>query len=154
MREPDNARTHAGGAERVQPAEHALRLAVGERQVGRVLEHAELAADQINKGQYEVVYPSVSIQAEPPVAVVDKNAAKHGTTAVATAYLQYLYSPAGQEIAAKHFYRPHDAAVAAKYARQFPNITLFTAEKVFGGWDQIQKTHFADGGTFDQISRR
>jgi sulfate/thiosulfate-binding protein len=112
---------------------------------------AELEADKLAKGQYEVVYPSVSIQAEPPIAVVDKYADKHGTTAVATEYLKYLYSPEGQDVAARNFYRPHSTDVAAKYAAQFPKIPLFTAEKVFGTWDQIQKTHFADGGTFDQI---
>ncbi len=112
---------------------------------------ADLAADKLNKGQFEVVDPSVSILAEPPIAVVDKFAAKHGTAQVAAAYLQYLYSPEGQEIAAKNFYRPRAADVAAKYAAQFPKIPLFTAEKVFGTWDAIQKTHFADGGTFDQI---
>lgn len=128
-----------------------------QRGIGDVLlgweNDADLAANQGDKSRFEVIYPSVSILAEPPVAVVDKNAAKHGTQEVASAYLQYLYSPAGQEIAATHYYRPHDTSIAAKYAKQFPNIALFTAEKVFGGWDQIQKTHFADGGTFDQISR-
>jgi len=103
---------------------------------------------------YEVVYPSVSIQAEPPVVVVDKVAAQHGTSVLATAYLKYLYSPAGQDIAARHFYRPRLADVAKKYAKQFPAIREFTAEKVFGTWDQIQKTHFDDGGIFDQISQK
>ena len=104
--------------------------------------------------KFEVVYPSVSIEAEPPVAVVDKVAARHGTTALAAAYLKYLYSPAGQEIAARHFYRPRLQAVARKYSRQFPALREFTAPKVFGSWDQIQKTHFDDGGVFDQISQK
>ncbi len=127
-----------------------------QRGIGDVLlgweNDADLAADKLGKGKFEVVYPSVSIQAEPPVAVVDKFAAKHGTTALAAAYLQYLYSPEGQAIAAQNYYRPHDPKVAQQYAKQFPNIPLFTAEKVFGTWDDIQKTHFADGGTFDQLS--
>ena len=129
-----------------------------QRGIGDVLlgweNDADLAADKLNKGQYEVVDPSVSIQAEPPIAVVDKFADKHGTTAVATEYLKYLYSPEGQEIAAKNFYRPQAADIAAKYAAQFPKIPLFTAKKVFGTWDQIQKTHFDRGGTFDQIYHR
>lgn len=104
--------------------------------------------------KYEVVYPSVSIQAEPPVAVVDKVAAQHGTTALAAAYLKFLYSPEGQEIAARHFYRPRLAAVAQRHAKQFPQVREFTAEKTFGTWDEIQKTHFDDGGIFDQISQK
>ena len=126
-----------------------------QRHVGDVLlaweNEAYLATTKIGKGQYDIVYPSVSILAEPPVAVVDKNADAHKTRDVATEYLKYLYSTEGQEIAAKHFYRPRLAAVAQKYASQFPQIKLFTAEKTFGGWDDIQKTHFADGGVFDQI---
>ncbi len=104
--------------------------------------------------KYEVVYPSVSIQAEPPVAVVDKVAAKHGTSVLAAAYLKYLYSPAAQDIAARHFYRPRLPNVGKKYAKQFPPIREFTVEKTFGTWDQIQKTHFDDGGIFDQISQK
>jgi sulfate/thiosulfate-binding protein len=103
------------------------------------------------KGAFQVVAPSSSILAEPPVAVVDKVAARHKTTAVAKAYLEYLYSPEGQEIAARNFYRPRLAAVAQKYAKQFPQITLFTIDQVFGGWTRAQKTHFDDGGVFDQI---
>jgi sulfate transport system substrate-binding protein len=98
------------------------------------------------------VAPPRSILAEPPVAVVDKVAAKHGTKDLALAYLTYLYSAPGQELAAKHFYRPRDKAVAAKFASQFPKIDLFTIDKVFGGWNKAQKVHFADGGVFDQIS--
>jgi sulfate transport system substrate-binding protein len=93
----------------------------------------------------------MSILAEPSVAVVDKVAAKHKTTQVATAYLQFLYTAEGQEIAARNFYRPRNAVVAAKYAAQFPKLELFTIDKVFGGWTKAQQTHFADGGVFDQI---
>ena len=112
---------------------------------------ANLVSQQIGKGQYEIVYPSVSVQADPPVAVVDKNADAHGTRPLAEAYLNYLYSPEGQEIAAKHFYRPRDAAVAKKYAAQFPAIKTFTADQILGGVTAAQKSQFADGGVFDQI---
>lgn len=103
------------------------------------------------KGDFQIVAPSVSVLAEPPVAVVDKVAAKHKTAQVATAYLQFLYTPEGQEIAARHYYRPRNEAVAAKYAAQFPKVQLFTVDQVFGGWTKAQQTHFADGGMFDQI---
>jgi sulfate/thiosulfate transport system substrate-binding protein len=103
------------------------------------------------KDKVEIVTPSVSILAEPPVAVVDKNVDRKGTRAIAEAYLQYLYSPEGQEIAAKHHYRPRDAKVAAAHQGQFANVKLFTIDEAFGGWQAAQKTHFADGGTFDQI---
>ena len=93
----------------------------------------------------------MSILAEPPVAVVDKNVDKHGTRAVAQAYLEYLYTPAGQEIAAQNFFRPRDPAVARKYAANFPTVSLFNVDEVFGGWTNAQKTHFDDGGVFDQI---
>jgi len=126
-----------------------------ERGIGDVLVAWEnevlLAARELQKGQLEVVAPSVSILAEPPVAVVDRVAAKHNTKAVAQAYLEYLYTPEGQAIAARHYYRPRLAAVADKYAAQFPKLTLFTIDEVFGGWAKAQRTHFADGGTFDQI---
>ncbi len=103
------------------------------------------------KGDFQIVSPSLSILAEPPVAVVDKVAARHKNILVATAYLQFLYTPEGQEIAARHFYRPRNEAVAAKYAAQFPKLQLFTIDQVFGGWSKAQQTHFADGGVFDQI---
>ncbi len=126
-----------------------------ERGIGDVLiaweNEALLAARQLGKGELQIVAPSLSILAEPPVAVVDKVAARHQTTAVATAYLQYLYTPQGQEIAARHYYRPRNQAVAARYAAQFPKIQLFTVGQVFGGWAKAQKTHFDDGGVFDQI---
>ena len=126
-----------------------------ERGIGDVLlaweNEALLAVNQLGKGKFEVVTPGVSVLAEPPVAVVDKVAAKHGSSAVATAYLQYLYSEEGQEIAARNFYRPRSAAVAARHAAQFPHVQMFTVDAVFGGWTKAQKTHFADGGIFDQI---
>ncbi len=101
--------------------------------------------------KFQIITPSKSILAEPPVAVVDKNVDKHGTRALATAYLNYLYTPVGQEIAAKNFYRPRDKAVAAHYASTFAPVKLFTINQQFGGWAQAQKVHFADGGVFDQI---
>jgi len=112
---------------------------------------AFLAIEQLGKGELEVVAPSVSILAEPPVAVVERVAKKHGATEVARAYLEYLYSEAGQEIVAKHFYRPRLEAVAAKYADRFPKLRLVTVDSAFGGWAKAQKTHFDDGGTFDAI---
>jgi sulfate/thiosulfate-binding protein len=112
---------------------------------------AYLAVNQLGKGKLEIVTPGVSILAEPPVSVVDKIAAKHHTTEVAKAYLDYLYSPEGQEIAARNFYRPRLAAVAAKHAAQFPHLQMFTIDALFGGWTKAQKTHFADGAVFDQI---
>ena len=101
--------------------------------------------------KFDIVVPSLSILAEPPVAVVDKNAEKKGTVEVATAYLEHLYSPAGQEIAAKNFYRPRDAEVAKKYASTFPTLNLVTIDKDFGGWKTAQPKFFSDGGIFDQI---
>jgi sulfate transport system substrate-binding protein len=126
-----------------------------ERGLGDVLiaweNEALLAVRELGKDKFELVVPKRSILAEPPVAVVDKVAAKHGTTELAKAYLTYLYSDPGQELVAKHFYRPRNAAVAGRYASQFPKIELFTIDKLFGGWDKAQKAHFADGGVFDQI---
>jgi sulfate transport system substrate-binding protein len=114
---------------------------------------ALLCLNETGKGQFEIVIPSVSILAEPPVAWVDAVAAKHGTTEVAQEYLRYLYASEGQEIAAKHYYRPRLEAVAQKYSGQFPKMNLFTIDEVFGGWQKAQKTHFNDGGVFDQIQR-
>jgi len=126
-----------------------------QRGIGDVLlaweNEALLALNELGKDKLELVAPSVSILAEPPVAVVDKVAARHGTTAVAQAYIEYLYSAEGQEIAAKNFYRPRNKEVAARYADQFPKLTLFTVDEVFGGWQTAQKKHFDDGGLFDQI---
>jgi sulfate transport system substrate-binding protein len=126
-----------------------------ERGIGDVLiaweNEALLAIKELGPGKFEMVAPSLSILAEPPVAVVDKVANKHGTKAVAQAYLEYLYTDVGQEIAAKHFYRPRSQAVAAKYAAQFPKVQLVTVDEVFGGWKKAHATHFADGALFDQI---
>jgi sulfate/thiosulfate-binding protein len=126
-----------------------------ERGIGDVLlaweNEALLSMNELGKDKFEIVYPSQSILAEPPVAVVDKVVDKHGTRKVAQAYLEYLYSDQGQEIAAKHYYRPRSKAIAEKYAKQFPKLNLFTIDNVFGGWEKAQKTHFADGGIFDQI---
>jgi sulfate/thiosulfate-binding protein len=126
-----------------------------ERGIGDVLiaweNEALLAIKELGPGKFEVVAPSLSILAEPPVAVVDKVAGKHGTKAVAQAYLEYLYTPEGQEIAAKHFYRPRLASVAAKYDAQFPKVSLVTVDEAFGGWKKAHATHFADGALFDQI---
>jgi len=106
---------------------------------------------ETGKGQFEIVLPSISILAEPPVAVVDKFARRHGTETIAKAYLEYLYSEEGQEIAARNYYRPRLESVAAKHAKEFPEIRLFTIDEVFGGWQKAQPTHFSDGGTFDKI---
>ena len=111
---------------------------------------AFLANKEFGQGKFETVVPSASILAEPPVAIVDDNVDRHGTRTVAEAYLKYLYSPEGQEIAAQNFYRPRDPKVAEKYASTFPKLELFTIAD-FGGWAAAQKTHFASGGTFDQI---
>jgi sulfate/thiosulfate-binding protein len=126
-----------------------------ERGIGDVLlaweNEALLAQKELGPDKFEIVAPSVSILAEPPVSVVDKVADKHGTRKVAQAYLEYLYSDEGQQIAAKHYYRPVVDRFAKKYAAQFPNIKLFTIDEVAGGWTAAQKAHFADGGLFDQI---
>jgi sulfate/thiosulfate transport system substrate-binding protein len=112
---------------------------------------ALLSINKLNPGEFEIVYPSQTILAEPPVAVVDQNADKHGTREVAAAYLKYLYSPEGQEVIARNYYRPRDPAVLAKYAGQFPALKLFTEEETFGDWSKVQKEFFSDGGVFDQI---
>jgi sulfate/thiosulfate-binding protein len=126
-----------------------------QRGIGDVLiaweNEAYLAINELGPDKVEVVDPSVSILAEPPVALVDKVVDKHGTRQVAQAYLDYLYTPEGQEIVAKNYYRPRLAAVAERYAGKFPKIPLFTVDEVFGGWQKAQATHFADGGVFDQI---
>ncbi len=114
---------------------------------------ALLAVHKLGPDRVDVVVPPISILAEPPVAVVQRVAEKHGTLPMAHAYLAYLYSDAGQEVAARNFYRPRNLAVAAKYAAQFPPLKLFTIDSVFGGWPKAQKTHFADGGVFDQIEK-
>ena len=127
-----------------------------QRGIGDVLlswENEAYLALQEQPDKVQIVVPSISILAEPPVAVVDKVVDKHGTRAAAEAYLQYLYSPEGQEIAAKNHYRPRDPKVAEKYASGFAKVKLLTIDQAFGGWAAAQKTHFADGGTFDQIYR-
>jgi sulfate transport system substrate-binding protein len=126
-----------------------------ERGIGDVLiaweNEALLAVRELGSGKVEIVMPSVSVLAEPPVAVVEKVAKKHYTLAIAQAYLEYLYSEAGQEIAAKNYYRPRLEAVATKFAAQFPKVALFTLADVVGSWSAAQAKHFADGALFDQI---
>ncbi|HEV2100385.1 MAG TPA: sulfate ABC transporter substrate-binding protein [Stellaceae bacterium] len=130
-------------------------ITFAQRRQGDVLiaweNEAFLVLDEFGKDNFEIVAPSVSILAEPPVAVVDKNVDKHGTRAVAEAYLKELYTPEGQEIVARHFYRPSDPAIAAKYKDRLPQLPLFTIDEVFGGWKKAQARFFADGGVFDQI---
>jgi sulfate/thiosulfate transport system substrate-binding protein len=126
-----------------------------ERGIGDVLiaweNEAYLGVKELGPDKVEVVIPSVSILAEPPVAIVDKVVDRHGTRKVAQAYLEYLYSPEGQEIAARNFYRPRLDAVATKFAKQFPKVSLFTVDDLFGGWQKAQATHFVDNAMFDQI---
>jgi len=112
---------------------------------------AFLVLEEFGAEKYEIVAPSISILAEPPVSLVDKNADRHGTRPLAQAYLEYLYTPEGQEIAARNFYRPRLEAVAKAYEDKFPKLAVFTIAGVFGGWPKAQKTHFADRGVFDQI---
>jgi sulfate transport system substrate-binding protein len=126
-----------------------------ERGIGDVLlaweNEAFLAIKELGPDQFEMVVPVESILAEPPVALVDKVVDRHGTRPVAQAYLDYLYSDDGQTLIGKHFYRPRNPAIAVRFTQQFPTIKLFTIDEVFGGWQQAQQTHFADGGIFDQI---
>jgi len=126
-----------------------------ERNVGDVLiaweNEAFLSINEFGKDKFEIVVPSVSILAEPPVAVVDKVVDKKGTRAVAESYLNFIYSREGQEISAKNFYRPRDPDVAKKYENLFPKLTLFTVDELFGGWRKAQADHFSDGGSFDAI---
>ncbi len=126
-----------------------------ERGIGDVLlaweNEAFLAVKELGPDKFEIVVPSISILAEPPVTVVDKNVDKRGSRKVATEYLQYLYSDEGQELAAQNYYRPISEKIAKKYASQFPKVNLVTIDGVFGGWRKAQTTHFGDGGTFDQI---
>ena len=126
-----------------------------QRGIGDVLlaweNEAHLALKEFGADKFDIITPSISILAEPPVTVVDKYAKKHHTTEIANEYLKYLYSDEGQEIAAKNFYRPRNAAIAAKYAGNFNQVKLVTIDQEFGGWTKAQQTHFADGGVFDQI---
>lgn len=130
-------------------------ITFAQRGIGDVLlaweNEAHLALKEFGDDKFEIVTPPLSILAEPPVAVVAKNAKRHGTTEVAKAYLDYLYSDEGQELAAKNFYRPRNEAIAAKYAANFTSLKLVTIDQEFGGWTKAQATHFADGGVFDQI---
>jgi sulfate transport system substrate-binding protein len=130
-------------------------VSFAEREIGDVLiaweNEAYLSLKEYGADKYEVVVPSISILAEPTVSVVDKVAKKHGTEALAKEYLDYLYSKEGQEIAAKNYYRPRDPDVLAKHGKQFKNLSLFTIDEVFGGWNKAHASHFADGGVFDQI---
>jgi sulfate transport system substrate-binding protein len=126
-----------------------------QRGIGDVLlaweNEALLALKELGPDKFEIVYPPSSILAEPPVALVDKNADKKGNRAVAEAYLKFLYTPAAQDIVAKNYYRPIDPAAVAKYRSQFKEIKLYTIDKDFGGWKKVQALHFTDGGVFDQI---
>jgi sulfate/thiosulfate transport system substrate-binding protein len=126
-----------------------------ERGIGDVLlaweNEALLAQREFGKGKFEIVVPSISILAEPSVAWVDANAAKHGTGAIARAYLEYLYTPAAQEIIAANYYRPRNAEIAARYANRFARLALVTIDGDFGGWKKAQAEHFDEGGTFDAI---
>ncbi len=129
-----------------------------QRRIGDVLitweNEAHLALAEFGADNFEIVYPSVSILAEPSVAVVDRVVERKGTRAAAEAYLRHLYSDAGQDLAARHHYRPRDQQILARHRASFPDIPLFTIDDVFGGWAQAQRTHFGDGGVFDQITRR
>ncbi|MFG1361046.1 sulfate ABC transporter substrate-binding protein [Xanthobacter pseudotagetidis] len=126
-----------------------------ERGIGDVLlaweNEAYLSVNELGPDKFDIVTPSLSILAEPPVTVVDKVVEKKGTREISEAYLKFLYTPAGQELAAKHYYRPRDEQVAAKHKDTFAKVDLFTIDQVFGGWQKAQKTHFGDGGVFDQI---
>jgi sulfate/thiosulfate transport system substrate-binding protein len=128
-----------------------------DRNIGDVLisweNEALLVVNGVGRGRFQVVYPPQSIRTEPPVAVVDKYADQHGTRAVAEAYLRFLYTPAAQEMAAQHYFRPSLEEVARRHAAAFPPIKMFTVEELFGSWKQAQKTHFDEGGIFDQIAR-
>ncbi|MBS1169271.1 MAG: sulfate/thiosulfate-binding protein [Burkholderiaceae bacterium] len=129
-----------------------------ERGLGDVLiaweNEAYLAVKELGPNKFDIVTPSISILTEPPVSIVDKNVDRNGTRKQAEAYLKYLYTPEGQDIAGRNYYRPRDKKVAARYAKQFAPIKLFTIDQVFGGWQKAQKTHFADKGVFDQIIAR
>jgi sulfate transport system substrate-binding protein len=125
-----------------------------QRRIGDVLlaweSEAWLALQEFGPEHLDIVYPSASILAEPPVALVDRNVDRHGTRAIAQAYLEFLYMPVAQDIAAKNHYRPTDPQVTARYAARFPKLNLFGIDEAFGGWAKAQKVHFADGGVFDQ----
>ncbi|OTG99842.1 sulfate ABC transporter substrate-binding protein [Acinetobacter sp. ANC 4973] len=136
-------------------AARASMTTFAERGIGDVLltweNEALVTQKTLGKNKFDIIYPSISILTEPSVAIIDKTVEKNGNKWLAKGYINYLYSPLGQEMAAKHFYRPRNAEVLAKYKAQFPPLKTFTIDEVFGGWAQAQKTHFVNGATFDQI---
>jgi sulfate/thiosulfate transport system substrate-binding protein len=136
----------------------ASTVTFAEREIGDVLlaweNEALLVVRKMGRGRFEIVVPSISILAEPSVAMVDKVVARKNTRAVAEAYLRHLYTRQGQEIVARHYYRPRDPQVARRYAQIFPEVKLVTIDDGFGGWSKAQATHFADGGSFDRIFGR
>lgn len=136
-------------------AARASMTTFAERKIGDVLltweNEALVTQKALGKDKFDIVYPSMSILTEPSVAIVDKTVERNGNKWLATGYINYLYSPRGQEMAAKHFYRPRNAQVLAKYKHQFPTIKTFTIDEVFGGWAKAQQTHFVNGAVFDQI---
>jgi len=142
----------------LDPAARGALTTFTERGIGDVFlsweNEAHLATKELGPDKYDIIVPVSSILAEPPVTIVDANVDKQGTREVAQAYLEYLYSPEGQDIAGKHYYRPRDPKAAEKYKAQLSPVQLFTIDEVFGGWQKAQKTHFSDGGTFDQIYTR
>ncbi|MDP4536638.1 sulfate ABC transporter substrate-binding protein [Alkalimonas collagenimarina] len=139
----------------LDPAARGATNTFVQRRIGDVFiaweNEAFLSVEQLGRGEYEIVVPSVSILAEPPVTVVDRNVDRKGTRAVAEAYLNYLYSDEAQHLAAKHFYRPGRPEIAEQYLEKFPKVNLFGIDDVFGGWDKAQNDHFNDGGHFDRI---
>lgn len=139
----------------LDPAARGATNTFVQRRIGDVFlaweNEAFLSVEQLGKGQYEIVVPSVSILAEPPVTVVDKNVDRKGTRKIAESYLEFLYTDEAQHLAAKHFYRPAKPEITEQYLEKFPKVNLFTVDEVFGGWDNAQQTHFNDGGVFDKI---
>ncbi len=139
----------------MDPAARGSMTTFAERGIGDVLltweNEAMVTRKTLGNNKFDIVYPSISILTEPSVAIVDRTVEKNGNKWLATGYINYLYSPLGQDMAAKHFYRPRNEKVMAKYAAQFPKLKTFTIDEVFGGWPKAQQTHFANGGVFDQI---
>lgn len=139
----------------LDPAARGATNTFVQRRIGDVFiaweNEAFLAVEQLGRGEYEIIVPSSSILAEPPVTVVDRNVDRKGTRQAAEAYLNYLYSDEAQHLAAKHFYRPAKPEIAKQYLETFPQVNFFTVDQVFGGWDKAQQTHFNDGGRFDAI---
>jgi sulfate/thiosulfate transport system substrate-binding protein len=139
----------------LDPAARGATNTFVQRRIGDVFisweNEAFLAVEELGRGQYEIVVPSISILAEPPVTVVDRNADRKGTRRVAEAYLDFLYTDEAQRIAGRHFYRPSNSEIATEFADRFPDVNLFTIDEVFDGWDNAQETHFNDGGVFDRL---